>query len=42
MVKAAEHAAQTGLIITQAVSAIEQEKRENIGQEPGKEDATIL
>ena len=42
MVKAAEHAAQTGLIITQAVPAFEQEKKEDIGQEPSKEDATIL
>lgn len=42
MVKPAEHAAQTGSIITQAIQAIEQEKKEDTGKESGKEDATIL
>jgi phosphatidate phosphatase APP1 len=41
-VEAAEHAAQNGLIFTEAIPAIEQEKKEDKGQEPGKEDATVM
>jgi phosphatidate phosphatase APP1 len=41
-VEAAEHAAQNGLIFTNTIPAIEQEKKEDKGQEPGKEDATVL
>lgn len=41
-VEAAEHAAQRGLIFTEAIPAIEQEKKEDKGQEPGKEDVTVL
>lgn len=37
-VAAAEHAAKTGLIFTEAIPAIEQEKKEDKGQEPGKEE----
>lgn len=40
--EAAEHAAKIGLIYTEAIPAIEQEKKEDKGQEPGKEDATAL
>lgn len=40
-VEAAEHAAQTGLIFTEAIPAIEQEKKEDKGQEPGKEESTV-
>ena len=40
-VEAAEHAAQKDLIFTQAIPAIEQEKKEDKGQEPGKEEPTI-
>ncbi len=41
-VEAAEHAAKNGLLFTQAIPAIEQEKKEDKGQEPGKEDASIV
>jgi phosphatidate phosphatase APP1 len=41
-VEAAEHAAKNGLIFTEAIPAIEQEKKEDKGQEPGKEDATVM
>ena len=41
-VEAAEHAAQTGLIFTEAIPAIEQEKKEDKGQEPGKEEVTVV
>jgi phosphatidate phosphatase APP1 len=41
-VEAAEHAAQNGLIFTETIPAIEQEKKEDKGEEPGKEDATVL
>ena len=41
-VEAAEHAAQNGLIFTDTIPAIEQEKKEDKGEEPGKEDATVL
>ncbi|HEX8356340.1 MAG TPA: App1 family protein, partial [Segetibacter sp.] len=41
-VEAAEHAAKIGLIFTETIAAIEQEKKEDKGQEPGKEDAEVL
>ncbi len=41
-VQAAEHAAKTGLIFTEAILAIEKDKREDKGQEPGKEEAAVL
>jgi phosphatidate phosphatase APP1 len=41
-VKAAEHAAKNGLIYTAAIPAIEQDKKEDKGQEEGKEDPTVL
>ena len=41
-VEAAEHAAKTGLIFTEAIPAIERDKKEDKGQEPGKEEATLL
>ncbi|MCW3079377.1 phosphatase domain-containing protein [Segetibacter sp.] len=41
-VEAAEHAAKINLIYTEAIAAVEQEKREDKGQETGKEDATVL
>lgn len=41
-VEAAEHAAKIGLIFSETIPAIEQEKKEDKGQEPGKEDATAL
>jgi phosphatidate phosphatase APP1 len=41
-VEAAEHAAKIGLIYSEAIPGIEQEKKEDKGQEPGKEDATVL
>ncbi|MDB5191580.1 MAG: hypothetical protein JWQ96_1143 [Segetibacter sp.] len=41
-VEAAEHAAKIGLIYSETIPAIEQEKKEDKGQEPGKEDATVL
>jgi phosphatidate phosphatase APP1 len=41
-VEAASHAAQNGLIFTEAIPAIEQEKKEDKGQEPGKEEATAM
>jgi phosphatidate phosphatase APP1 len=41
-VEAAEHAAQRGLIFSETIPAIEQEKKEDKGQEPGKEDPTVL
>jgi phosphatidate phosphatase APP1 len=41
-VEAAEHATKLGLIFSEAIPAIEQEKKEDKGQEPGKEDATIM
>jgi phosphatidate phosphatase APP1 len=41
-VQAAEHAAQNKLIFTQAIPAIEQEKKEDKGEAPGKEEATVM
>ncbi|MGV3657043.1 MAG: phosphatase domain-containing protein, partial [Chitinophagaceae bacterium] len=41
-VEAAEHAAQTGLIFTETIPAIEHEKKEDKGEAPGKEDAAAL
>ncbi len=41
-VEAAEHAAKTGLIFTDAIPAIERDKKEDKGQKPGKEEATVL
>jgi phosphatidate phosphatase APP1 len=41
-VEAAEHAAKTGLIFTEAIPAIEHDKKEDKGQEPGKQEATLL
>ena len=41
-VEAAEHAAKNGLIFTETVPAIEQDKKEDKGQEPGKEEASVL
>lgn len=41
-VEAAEHAAKTGLIFTEAIPAIEEEKKEDKGEKAGKEDASIL
>ncbi len=41
-VEAAEHAARTGLIYTEAIPAIVQEKKEDKGEKPGKEDATVI
>ncbi|HEX8334433.1 MAG TPA: App1 family protein, partial [Segetibacter sp.] len=41
-VEAAEHATKIGLIYSEAIPAIEQDKKEDKGQEPGKEDATVL
>ncbi len=41
-VEAAEHAAKIGLIYTGAIPAIEEEKKEDKGQKPGKEDATVI
>jgi phosphatidate phosphatase APP1 len=41
-VEAAEHAAKAGLIFTEAIPAIEHDKKEDKGQEPGKQEATVL
>jgi phosphatidate phosphatase APP1 len=41
-VEAAEHAAKTGLIYTEAIPAIEEEKEEDKGQKPGKEEASVV
>lgn len=41
-VEAAEHAAKAGLIFTNAIPAIEQEKKEDQGQAPGKEEAALI
>lgn len=41
-VEAAEHAAKTGLIFTETIAAIEEEKQEDKGQKPGKEEATVV
>jgi phosphatidate phosphatase APP1 len=41
-VAAAKHAAQLGLIYTETIPVIEQEKKEDKGQRPGKEDITVL
>lgn len=40
-VQAAEHAAKSGLIFTQALPVIEQDKKEDKGQEPGKEELSV-
>ncbi|MEO6734000.1 MAG: phosphatase domain-containing protein [Ferruginibacter sp.] len=40
-VEAAKHAAKNTLIFTEAIPAIEQEKKEDKGQVPGKEEATV-
>ena len=37
-VTAAEHAAETGLIFREAIPVIEEEKKEDEGEKPGKED----
>ncbi|WP_276132182.1 App1 family protein [Polluticoccus soli] len=39
--EAADHAAKTGLIYREAIPAIEQDKAEDKGQLPGKEEATV-
>lgn len=41
-VEAAEHAAKNGLIFTETIPAIIEEKKEDKGEKPGKEDATVL
>ena len=41
-VEAAEHAAKTGLIITQAIPEIEVDKKQDKGETAGKEEASIL
>jgi phosphatidate phosphatase APP1 len=41
-VKAAEHAASTGLIFTEEIPAIVQDKKEDLGQAPGKVEPEIL
>ena len=41
-VEAAEHAAKNGLIFTETIPAIVEEKKKDKGQEPGKEEATIV
>jgi phosphatidate phosphatase APP1 len=41
-VKAAEHAAKTGLIFTETIPAIEQEKKEDKGEAPGKDEAEVV
>jgi phosphatidate phosphatase APP1 len=40
-VEAAEHAAQQGLIFTETIPLIEEEKKEDKGEKPGKEEATV-
>jgi phosphatidate phosphatase APP1 len=40
--EAAEHAAKNGLIFTEAIPAIEQDKEEDKGEKPGKEDANLV
>ena len=40
--EAAKHAAENGLIFTQAIAAIEQDKKEDEGVVPGKEEATVI
>ena len=39
--EAAEHAAQNGLIFTEALPVIEEEKKEDKGEKPGKEEVTL-
>lgn len=41
-VEAAEHAAKTGLIYSEAIPAIEEEKEEDKGEKPGKEEASVV
>jgi len=41
-VEAAKHAAEKGLIFSEAIPTIEQEKKEDKGQAPGKEEATVV
>ena len=41
-VEAAEHAAKIGLLFSTAIPAIEQEAQEDKGQQPGKEEATVM
>ncbi len=41
-VEAAQHAAGQGLIFTEAIPAIEQEKEADKGQTPGKEEAAVI
>ncbi len=41
-VEAAKHAADNGLLFTEAIPAIEQEKKEDKGQAPGKEEAAVI
>ena len=40
-VEAAEHAAKNGLIYIEAIPAIEEERKEDKGEKPGKEEVTI-
>ena len=40
-VEAAEHAAKNGLIFTEAIPVIEEEKKEDKGEKPGKEEASV-
>ena len=40
--EAADHAAKTGLIYREALPAIEQDKAEDKGQAPGKEEAKVV
>jgi hypothetical protein len=41
-VEAAEHAAKIGLIFSEAIPPIEQDKKEDKGQVPGKEEASAV
>jgi phosphatidate phosphatase APP1 len=41
-VEAAKHAADSGLIFTEAIPAIEQDKKEDKGQEEGKVEASVM
>jgi hypothetical protein len=41
-VEAAEHAAKIGLIFKEAIAPIEQDKEQDKGQAPGKEEASAM
>ena len=41
-VEAAEHAAKTGLIFNGTIPEIENEKQEDKGEKPGKEEAEVM